>query len=269
MSNIPITVCGTVATAPQSRTLPTGRPCASFRLAVNHWRWDKATNEYVSDTTSWFGIDCYGSLANNVGSSVTVGMSVVIQGHLRIREWESQERSGITPTIIADHLGPDLRFGTANYVKAQAPQAARQSGSAESATAPASAWAGLGDAGAAATAGGNGSAMGAAGGGQQVRGGQAAGGELGGDFRGDSSARDSDDAADDSVPGPEVDDDADTAEAGAGGYGGEGTGDRWQASTGGGDDERGPDDGGDDDADSDARRSDDIAGATAAAAAPF
>lgn len=140
MSNIPITVCGTVATAPQARTLPTGRPCASFRLAVNHWRVDKQTGEFVSDTTSWFGVDCYGSLASNVGSSVTLGMSVVIQGHLRIREWESQERSGIAPTIIADHLGPDLRFGTANYVKAQGTASGRQSAPAQEAEGSGSGW---------------------------------------------------------------------------------------------------------------------------------
>ncbi len=145
MSNIPITVCGTVATAPQARTLPTGRPCASFRLAVNHWRVDKQTGEFVSDTTSWFGVDCYGQLASNVGSSVSLGMNIVVQGHLRIRRWESGERSGIAPTIIADHLGPDLKYGTAHYVKVPGPNAAKQSSAPQTGEASSSGWAGIAD----------------------------------------------------------------------------------------------------------------------------
>ncbi|GAA0034877.1 single-stranded DNA-binding protein [Brevibacterium metallidurans] len=145
MSNIPITVCGTVATVPQPRTLPTGRPCASFRLAVNHWRVDKQTGEFVTDTTSWFGIDCYGQLASNVGSSVSLGMNVVVQGHLRIRRWESGERSGIAPTIIADHLGPDLKYGTAHYVKVPGPNAAKPSSAPQAGEASSSGWGGIAD----------------------------------------------------------------------------------------------------------------------------
>ncbi|WP_137825946.1 single-stranded DNA-binding protein, partial [Brevibacterium sp. 2SA] len=117
MSTIPINVCGTVATVPNLRTLPTGRPCASFRLAVNHWKLDKSTGEFVEDGTSWFGVDCYGTLASNVGTSVEQGTTVLVQGHLRNREWASGERTGIAPTVIADHIGPDLRFGTAHYRK--------------------------------------------------------------------------------------------------------------------------------------------------------
>lgn len=143
MSNIPITVCGTVATAPQARTLPTGRPCASFRLAVNHWRVDKQTGEFVTDTTSWFGVDCYGQLASNVGSSVSLGMNIVVQGHLRIRRWESGERSGIAPTIIADHLGPDLKYGTAHYVKVSGPNAAKQSSAPQAGEDSSSGWGGI------------------------------------------------------------------------------------------------------------------------------
>lgn len=118
MSIIPINLSGTVAADPQSRTLPSGRACASFRLAVNHWRLDKGTGEYVSDTTSWFSVDCYGPLASNASMSLHQGMSVVVQGTLKIREWSTAEKSGISPTVVAEHIGPDLRYGTAHYQKA-------------------------------------------------------------------------------------------------------------------------------------------------------
>lgn len=118
MSIIPINLSGTVAADPQSRTLPSGRACASFRLAVNHWRLDKGTGEYVADTTSWFSVDCYGPLASNASMSLHQGMSVLVQGTLKIREWSTEEKSGIAPTVVAEHIGPDLRYGTANYQKA-------------------------------------------------------------------------------------------------------------------------------------------------------
>ena len=120
MSAIPITVTGTIATEPTARTLPSGRACASFRLAVNHWRVDKNTGEFVSDGTSWFGVDCYGDLASNSAMSLSTGAAVIVSGSLRNREWATDERSGISPTVIAEHIGPDLRYGTAHYKRAKA-----------------------------------------------------------------------------------------------------------------------------------------------------
>ncbi|MDN5805711.1 MAG: single-stranded DNA-binding protein [Brevibacterium sp.] len=118
MSIIPINLSGTLAADPQSRTLPSGRACASFRLAVNHWRLDKATGEYAAEPTSWFSVDCYGPLASNCSMSLHRGMFVVVQGTLKIREWSTEEKSGIAPTVVAEHIGPDLRYGTAHYQKA-------------------------------------------------------------------------------------------------------------------------------------------------------
>ncbi len=120
MSAIPITVTGTIATEPTARTLPSGRACASFRLAVNHWRVDKSTGEFIADGTSWFGVDCYGELASNSAMSLTTGAAVIVTGSLRNREWATEERSGISPTVVAEHIGPDLRYGTAHYKRAKA-----------------------------------------------------------------------------------------------------------------------------------------------------
>lgn len=133
MSAIPITVTGTVATEPAARTLPSGRACASFRLAVNHWRVDRDTGEFVTDGTSWFSVDCYGDLASNSSMSLRSGAAVIVTGALKIRQWENEERSGIAPTVVAEHIGPDLRYGTANYRRSKAPErgAQSQSGQAE------------------------------------------------------------------------------------------------------------------------------------------
>lgn len=150
MSSIPINLCGTVATAPQSKVLPSGRACASFRLAVNHWKLDKATGEYTQDSTSWFGIDCYGPLASNAAMSITPGMAIIIQGGLKIREWTAEGKTGLAPTVIAEHVGPDLRFGTANYQKVgggRQQASSHQSGSESADAASASGWGAFGTSG--------------------------------------------------------------------------------------------------------------------------
>ncbi|RBP66460.1 single-strand DNA-binding protein [Brevibacterium sanguinis] len=146
MSNIPINLSGTLAADPQSRTLPSGRACASFRLAVNHWRLERSTGEFLDDGTSWFAVDCYGQLASNVSMSLRQGMMVMVQGGLRIREWSTEERSGRTPTIVAEHIGPDLRYGTANYQKSsgQRPTTASSQTSGQQSAQP-SGWDGLDD----------------------------------------------------------------------------------------------------------------------------
>ncbi|MDN5585600.1 MAG: single-stranded DNA-binding protein [Brevibacterium sp.] len=142
MSIIPINLSGTLAADPQSRTLPSGRACASFRLAVNHWRLDKTTGEYAADTTSWFSVDCYGPLASNCSMSLQRGMFVVVQGTLKIREWSTEEKSGIAPTVVAEHIGPDLRYGTANYQKASSANR-QQEDQQQAAPGSESGWAGL------------------------------------------------------------------------------------------------------------------------------
>ncbi|WP_209325118.1 single-stranded DNA-binding protein [Brevibacterium renqingii] len=148
MSAIPITVTGTIATEPAGRTLPSGRACSSFRLAVNHWRVDRTTGEFIDDGTSWFSVDCYGDLASNTSTSLRLGTAVIVTGNLKIREWETEERSGIAPTVVAEHIGPDLRYGTAHYRKAKSPDRApvpsnRATGETESSRDPA--WGGLGE----------------------------------------------------------------------------------------------------------------------------
>ena len=145
MSIIPINLSGTVAADPQSRTLPSGRACASFRLAVNHWRLDKGTGEYVADTTSWFSVDCYGPLASNASMSLHQGMSVVVQGTLKIREWSTEEKRGIAPTVVAEHIGPDLRYGTANYQKASGVSKQHDGQQQQEAAGSDSGWAALGE----------------------------------------------------------------------------------------------------------------------------
>jgi len=64
------------------------------------------------------GRDLYGTLAENVAESLGRGARVLVQGRLEQRSWETQDgdrRSKIE--IIADEVGPSLRWATADVTK--------------------------------------------------------------------------------------------------------------------------------------------------------
>ena len=88
---------------------------ATFRLAANTRRFDAAKNTWTTTSTNWFTIVSFRQLAKNVLDSVSKGDRVVIQGRLKIRDWDNGERSGTSIEIDADHIGLDLNFGVSSF----------------------------------------------------------------------------------------------------------------------------------------------------------
>jgi len=112
-----ITLVGNVTRDPELRFTPTGQATASFGLAVNR-RWQNRQTQEWEEQTSFFDIVCWREMAENVGESITRGSRVIVSGRLEQRSWETQDgekRSRIE--VIADELGPSLRWATAQVVK--------------------------------------------------------------------------------------------------------------------------------------------------------
>lgn len=117
MSNV--TLYGTVGTAVESGTTATGHPTAQFRLALNHRYFQSKSNEWITGPTSWVTVLAYRRLAQNLNTSVGKGDRVIVTGRLSVREWQAQDGSkGRTVEIVAESVGPDLRFMTCNARKA-------------------------------------------------------------------------------------------------------------------------------------------------------
>ena len=110
-----ITLTGLVATAPRHIVTSEGLAITSFRLASSQRRFDRAHNQWVEVDTNWYTITCFRALAINAAASVGKGDRILVTGRLRIREWESGERTGTTIEVEADALGHDLTWGTADY----------------------------------------------------------------------------------------------------------------------------------------------------------
>jgi len=113
-----ITVTGLVATTPRQITTSEGLTIASFRLASNQRRFDRSQNAWTDGDTNWYTITSFNELAANLGNSLEKGQRVVVEGRVRVRDWESGERTGTSIEIEADTVGHDLRYGTATFTRA-------------------------------------------------------------------------------------------------------------------------------------------------------
>ena len=115
MPTAQITVCGVVATVPNRIRTTEGLSILSFRLAANSRRFDTRRGAWIDGDTNWFTVTAFRSLAENAGDSVRKGERVVVAGRLRVRRWESGERTGINVEIEADALGHDLQWGVSSF----------------------------------------------------------------------------------------------------------------------------------------------------------
>jgi len=68
---------------------------------------------------------CWRDLAENVALSLSKGMRVVVSGRIEQRSWETDDgehRSKVE--IVADEIGPSLRFATADVRRTERRQGA-------------------------------------------------------------------------------------------------------------------------------------------------
>ena len=127
-----ITLVGNVTRDPELRFTPSGQATATFGLAVNR-RWQNRQTQEWEEATSFFDVVCWREMAENVSESLTRGARVIVTGRLEQRSWETPEgdkRSRVE--IIADELGPSLRWASAQVVKNE-----RRGGAGESYGSPA------------------------------------------------------------------------------------------------------------------------------------
>jgi single-strand DNA-binding protein len=114
-----VVIVGNLTDDPELRYTPNGAAVANFRVAVNR-RYKDQSGEWKDGETSFFRVNAWRNLAENVAESLTRGSRAVVVGRLRSRTWESQEgetRSAVE--IEADEIGPSLRWATAKIEKTQ------------------------------------------------------------------------------------------------------------------------------------------------------
>ena len=117
-----ICITGLIATTPRHVVTSEGLPITSFRLASSQRRFDRATEKWVDVDTNWYTVTAFRQLAVNGVASLNKGERVMVSGRLRIRDWQTDDRSGTSIEIEAETLGHDLFWGTSQFEKSAVQQ---------------------------------------------------------------------------------------------------------------------------------------------------
>lgn len=111
-----VTLVGNVTRDPELRFTPSGQATATFGLAVNR-RWQDRQSGEWQEATSFFDVVCWREMAENASESLSKGARVLVTGRLEQRSWETNGEKRSKVEVIADELGPSLRWASAVVTK--------------------------------------------------------------------------------------------------------------------------------------------------------
>jgi single-strand DNA-binding protein len=117
MADNTVTIVGNLTRDPELRFTTGGKGIASFGLAVNR-RYQQ--NGEWQEKVSFFNVSAWDQLGENAAASLTQGSRVIVTGRLEQREYETQqgEKRNVVE-IVADEIGPSLRWATATVERTQ------------------------------------------------------------------------------------------------------------------------------------------------------
>ncbi|KYH45520.1 hypothetical protein AZH51_01030 [Branchiibius sp. NY16-3462-2] len=108
-----MTICGRLVADPERRQTAKG-DLATMRVAVNERKKDP-DGGYSDGKSSFYTVSAWGELGREVMECLHKGNGVVVHGTLRVNSYPSDGRTVERVEVTAEHVGPDLRFGTAFY----------------------------------------------------------------------------------------------------------------------------------------------------------
>lgn len=112
-----ITLVGNIVGDPEERATRTGEAIAAFRLAVSERRFDRERGQWVDGHTNYYAVSVFGELGRNALASLRKGERVIVAGRLRLREWETEAKRGVSADVTADAVGHDLRWGVSSFAR--------------------------------------------------------------------------------------------------------------------------------------------------------
>jgi single-strand DNA-binding protein len=112
-----VTIVGNLTRDPELRFTAGGKGVASFGVAVG--RRYQVNGEW-QEKTSFFNVTAWDQLGENAAASLTKGARIIVTGRLEQREYETKEgEKRNVVEIIADELGPSLRWARAEVERTQ------------------------------------------------------------------------------------------------------------------------------------------------------
>lgn len=80
---------GNLTRDPELKFLPSGSPVCNFTIAANR-KW-KAQDGTWKEEVAWIPVTCWGKQAESCGEYLRKGSSVLVEGRLQTRQWETPE----------------------------------------------------------------------------------------------------------------------------------------------------------------------------------
>lgn len=113
-----VTLVGNLTRDPELRFTTGGRGACSFGVAVNR-RFQQ--NGEWTEQTSFYNITAWGDLGEHIAECLRKGDRVLIAGRLEQRSWEDKDagQSRSTVEVIADEVGPSLRWATTTITRVE------------------------------------------------------------------------------------------------------------------------------------------------------
>ena len=82
-------IVGNLTRDPETRTIPSGQPVASFAIATNRIWNDKEGNR--QEATEFHNVVAFGKLADICSRYLNKGRLVLIEGRIQTRSWQDQD----------------------------------------------------------------------------------------------------------------------------------------------------------------------------------
>ncbi|MCY0906581.1 single-stranded DNA-binding protein [Arthrobacter sp. H14-L1] len=115
-TRIPVSINGNLVADPELSYGESGIAHAKLRVAVNQ-RFQAADGTWRDGIPVFHNVSAFRSLAENVATSLKKGDPVTVAGELEFRSYEKDGAQHEARRIVAETVGPDLRFGTASYAR--------------------------------------------------------------------------------------------------------------------------------------------------------
>lgn len=107
----PGSVAGNLTKDPELRYTNSGTAVSNLRVAVSERIQDPGTGEWSDGPTTFYDIQCWGRLAENVCEYLERGMRIVAEGRWVSSTWEDKEGNIQERVVLrARDLGPSMAF---------------------------------------------------------------------------------------------------------------------------------------------------------------
>ncbi|MDQ0211369.1 single-stranded DNA-binding protein [Arthrobacter bambusae] len=113
-TKIPISIAGNLVANPELSYGESGVAHTKLRVAVNQ-RIQGTDGTWQDGEPVFHNVSAFRALAENAANSLKKGDPVTVAGELEFRSYEKDGEKREARRIVADTIGPDLRFGTAVY----------------------------------------------------------------------------------------------------------------------------------------------------------